>query len=183
MLSVLPVLSQRASFEFDASEPNIFNDATYLDLVPFIPGNNCAIGATRQVAVDRTKIDAGRFSNHALRYTRQSHSGGEQPPDVLVSEPRFILPVGRDHDRDVRLREASSQNHWRWRLHRHLFLRWIILRFGHGCLLRCMHDHECNQTDGSEYTATEQLHIGTVDFLRSEKPADQSRWRNHDRPH
>ena len=106
-------LSQRAPFEFDASEPNVFNDATHLDLVAFIPVNNCAIGATWQVAVDRTKIDAGRFTNHVLRYTRESHSGGEQPPDVLVSEPRFILPVGRDHGRDVSLREAISQNRWR----------------------------------------------------------------------
>src|SRR4051812_23781325 len=164
VLSVLPVLSQRASFEFDASEPNIFNDATYLDLVAFIPGNNCAIGATWQVAVHRTKIDAGCFTNHAFRYTRQSHSGGEQPPDVLVSEPRFILPVGRDHGRDVSLREAISQNHWRWRLHRHLFLRWIILRLSHRGLLRCIDYHECKQTNGSEYTATEQLHISTVHF-------------------
>ena len=93
VLSVLPVLSQRASFQFDASEPNVFNHATHLDLVAFIPGNNCAIGATRQVAVDRTKIDAGRFTNHVLRYTRQSHSAREQPPDILL--PRFILPVGR----------------------------------------------------------------------------------------
>jgi hypothetical protein len=62
-------LSERAPFEFDASEPNVFNDATYLNLVAFIPGNNCAIGATRQVAVDRTKIDAGRFTDHVLRYT------------------------------------------------------------------------------------------------------------------